>query len=336
MSSLTPITYQIRPATNEDVAAVKDVFFLTLEEFGLPASRETTGTDLNDLETNYFKSGGTFEVVVSPDGRIVGSVGLRLLGDRRAELCKLYLRPEVRGIGLGSFLLRRTIQRARELGCEEVRLLTHSVLRDAARLYQRQGFTAVQPEHPSTRCDRAYSLRLDARPISEEPDASALSSTGWTVYVTSPWRVGLPRGKEAGVPRQFGVGTALLMMTMFAILFAVLRSLNVPALAFAIIALFFLGVGAGQALLFHGRRPRRASIIMGIVMTFILSIFKAFFNGVPGPEILPSLALLFCAACFGGIIYGYVAGVLIGSVFLVSDKLRDAYRRRFPPKDEEP
>ncbi len=67
-------------------------------------------------------------------------------------------------------------------------------------------------------------------------------------------------------------------MTMFAVLFAVLRSLNVPAREFAYIALFFLGVGAGQALLFHGQRPRRASIVTGIVMTFALGIFDAVFN----------------------------------------------------------
>ena len=334
MSSLTPITYQIRPATNEDTAAVKDVFFSTLEEFGLPASRETTGTDLDDLEANYFKSGGTFEVVVSPDGRIVGCVGLRLLGPRRAELCKLYLRPEVRGIGLGNFLLRRTVQRARELGCEEIRLVTHSVLRDAARLYERHGFTAVKMEHPSTRCDRAYSLRLDESPISDQPDSSALSSTGWTIYVTSPWSVGSPRSKEAGVPRQFGVGTALLIMTMFAVLFAVLRSLNVPTIAFAIIALFFLGVGAGQALLFHGQRPRRASIIVGIVMTYVLTIFGIIITDGFHSDVLLSPAFHCIVGAFGGA-FGYLAGVLIAAVFLVSDKLTDAYRRRFPRKDEE-
>ena len=229
MSSLTPITYQIRPATNEDAGAVKDVFFLTLEEFGLPASRETTGADLDDLEANYFKSGGTFEVVVSPDGRIVGCVGLRLLGQRRAELCKLYLRPEVRRLGLGRLLLGRMVQRARELGCEEIRLVTHSVLWDAARLYERHGFKAVTMEHPSTRCDRAYSLRLGESPAWEQPRVQSLPNT-WTV---------LPPSREAGVPRQFGVGTAILIMTMFAVLFGVLQSLGVQAIAFAIIALFF-------------------------------------------------------------------------------------------------
>jgi hypothetical protein len=36
------------------------------------------------------------------------------------------------------------------------------------------------------------------------------------------------------------------------------------------------------------------------------------------------------------VVFGYIAGLLIASVFLVRDMLADACRRRFPPKDEEP
>jgi hypothetical protein len=226
-------------------------------------------------------------------------------------------------MGLGDLLLKRMVQKARELGCEEIRLETNSVLRDAARLYKRQGFTPVEPEHPSARCDETYCLRLRESPVSGKPRVQELPImwTKWTVR----------RSKEAGVPRQFGVGTGLLITTMFAVLFAVLRGLNIPPREFAYVALFFLGVGAGQAVLFHGRRPRWASIVMGIVMTFALGVFDAIFDGDRSMLVEASFSP-FCP----GAIFGYLAGLLIAGVFLVRDRLEDAYRRRFPPKDEEP
>ena len=324
MSRLTPITYRIRPATNEDAAAVRAIVFSTLAEFELPALLETADADLNDLKASYFQTGGTFEVVEGPDGGIVGCAGLRIQGNGRAELRNLYLRPEVRRVGLGDLLLKRMVRNARQRGCNEIRLETSPVLWDAKRMYDRYGFTAVTPEHPAARYNQLYCLRFPEGPAPRQAGVQPLPHT-WIV---------LPPSKQPGVPRQFGVGTALWIMTLFAVLFGVLRSLDVPAKEFAYIALFFLGVGAGQALLFHGERPMRASVVMGIVICFALSLFEPiFYQGRP-----LSASLLVDAVCVSvgaGIIYGYVAGAMISSAFLVSDKLTDAYRCRFPPKDEE-
>jgi uncharacterized protein YhhL (DUF1145 family) len=221
------------------------------------------------------------------------------------------------------------VRRARELGCNEIRLETSPVLWDAKRMYDRYGFTAAKPEHPSARYNQVYCLRFRESPVSRQRGMQALPDT-WTEWAV---RTAALRSKEAGVPRQFGVGTALLMMTMFAVLFSVLRSLHVPAKEFAFIALFFFGVGAGQALLFHGQQPRRASIVMGIVMIYILGVFELMLVERRSPVAL--LELIGPAFC-GGIMYGYLAGRLIAGVFLVRDKLTSAYRRRFPPKPEEP
>ena len=237
MSRSTPITYRIRLATNEDAAAVRAIVFLTLEEFELPYLQETADADLNDLEASYFRTGGTFEVVVGPDGRVVGCIGLRLLGNGQAELRNLYLRPEVRRVGLGDLLLKRMVRRARELGCNEIRLETSPDLWPAKRMYARYGFRPVKPEHPSARYNQVYCLRFRESPLPRQPVAQALPST-WTALPRSTvWR----RSKEPGVRRQFGVDTALLIVTMFALLFGVLRSLGAPAVVFAMVGLFSWG-----------------------------------------------------------------------------------------------
>jgi N-acetylglutamate synthase-like GNAT family acetyltransferase len=319
------MTYVIRPATNEDAAGVRGIVFSTLAEFRLPALLETTDADLYDLEASYFQTGGTFEVVVRPDGWIVGCAGLCLTGQGRAELRRLFLRPEVRRSGLGCLLLERMVEKARELECREIRLETNRVLWHAARICHRHGFRAGVPAHPSARCDTVYCFRFAENAGSSRPHLRELPNT---------WRVS-PRSKEAGVPRQFGMGTALLMMTMFAVLFAVLKSLGVSPVEFAVIALFFFGVGAGQALLFHGQRPRRASIVMGMVMTFALVTVDALWRGqrLLGPD---TVFTILCSVACGGITWGYAAGALIASVFLLRDMLLDAYARRFPHRNEPP
>ena len=62
---------------------------------------------------------------------------------------------------------------------------------------------------------------------------------------------------------QFGIGTLLVVTTMYAVLFAILRACNAPPLTFVAVTLFFTAVGFGQRFLFEGRRPGQASMIVG-------------------------------------------------------------------------
>jgi hypothetical protein len=86
-------------------------------------------------------------------------------------------------------------------------------------------------------------------------------------------RAGKGRSSEAvGVPRQYGVGTLLLITAMYALLFGALKSLRSPPAAFAIVGVFPACIGLAQMLLFGGKRPREASIIAGSVFFVLASI----------------------------------------------------------------
>ena len=126
---------------------------------------------------------------------------------------------------------------------------------------------------------------------------------------------------EAGVPRQFGVGILMVITTMYAVLFAVLRASD--PVTFVIITLFFTAVGLGEMLLFKRQRPQRASIIMGAVfLPSVVTIDDAVHNRrLWAPDDIN--AMIF------GPLLGYIAGYAIA--FLVIHKLkslRDKYRRR--------
>jgi ribosomal protein S18 acetylase RimI-like enzyme len=84
-------------------------------------------------------------VVLEAEGRVQGyavvTYGYDLeFAGRDAYLTEFYLRPEVRGRGLGKWLLARVEERAREAGAQALHLMVRPENRPALTLYQRAGF----------------------------------------------------------------------------------------------------------------------------------------------------------------------------------------------------
>ena len=152
---------KLREATNADCQAVRNLVFAVLEEYGLKPDPGVTDADLDDIERSYFVQGGTFRVLATQDGSIVGAYGLYPLDDGTCELRKMYLRRDYRGQGLGKHLLEDALATTRRLGFQQVILETASVLKEAIALYQRYGFVPHQADHLSARCDQAYLLTLE-------------------------------------------------------------------------------------------------------------------------------------------------------------------------------
>jgi hypothetical protein len=124
---------------------------------------------------------------------------------------------------------------------------------------------------------------------------------------------------EYGVPRQFGLGTMLLIPTMYAILFAILHASRASPSDYIFVGLFFFAIGLGQMFLFKGRRPRRASVIVGPFITVPLWI-------IGNPANTYTLFNVFFGTIMG-LIYGYVAGVLIAGVFLLAEKIQHRFSK---------
>lgn len=70
----------------------------------------------------------------------VGMGGLRRLDAHRAELKRLYLRPDERGQGLGAGLLAQLIDDARAFGYRALCLDSAPFMHEAQALYRRHGF----------------------------------------------------------------------------------------------------------------------------------------------------------------------------------------------------
>ncbi len=148
--------YTFRPATNDDLLAIRAVLFSVRREIGVVDETGMSDRDLNDLAQNYFESGGVFELIVDRrSNRIVGCASLRPQSRRRAELCKMYNLKSARGQGLGKRLLEDLSEAARRGGFAEVWLETNSTLTVATSLYEKYGFQPVAPDDLRPRCDQA-------------------------------------------------------------------------------------------------------------------------------------------------------------------------------------
>jgi putative acetyltransferase len=150
------MNYSLRPATCADRAAVEQLVFSVLAEYGLSPDPEGTDSDLRDIDASYTGSGGTFDVLIDESGRVSGTVGLFRHSASTCELRKMYLARPARGRGLGRRLLEHALARAKTLGFSRVVLETASVLREAVMLYERHGFRPYRAGHLAARCDAAY------------------------------------------------------------------------------------------------------------------------------------------------------------------------------------
>ncbi len=149
------------------------------------------------------------------------------------------------------------------------------------------------------------------------------------LLITTTCAVLFPR-KQTGVPRRFGASVMLVIMTMYAVLFAAMQTVQVlvherDPLLFVMVSIFVTGVGLAQAILYGGRQPRKASILAGI----ILAAPMAFIALVQRHQTLDEPAIigfLYFISGFGALA-GYVAGGAIAGVFLLLNKVQ-------PPLDD--
>ena len=77
------------------------------------------------------------------DGRAIGCGALKFHPDAPAELKRMWVAPEARGLGLGRRLLEELEKHARQAGATTVRLETNRSLKEAIQLYRSTGYREV-------------------------------------------------------------------------------------------------------------------------------------------------------------------------------------------------
>jgi putative acetyltransferase len=115
----------------------------------------------HDLIDRYFSGGGFAAELAGlpgeyalPDGRLLlascdgepaGCVALRRLDGDACEMKRMYVAERFRGFGVGVALTEGILSAARELGFRTMRLDTSIRQAEALGLYERFGFTRIEP-----------------------------------------------------------------------------------------------------------------------------------------------------------------------------------------------
>ena len=131
------------------IAQARELFREYAESLGFSLCFQGFDQELAGLPGDY----------APPDGRLLlaeyqsqpaGCVALHKLESGICEMKRLYLRPQLRGRGVGRALAETVIAEARTIGYRKMRLDTvEPVMPNAVAMYRRLGFKEIGPYRPN-------------------------------------------------------------------------------------------------------------------------------------------------------------------------------------------
>ncbi|AXT50127.1 GNAT family N-acetyltransferase [Aquimarina sp. BL5] len=137
---------KIRSVVPEDNKALAQVLRDVLIEMGVPKVGTAYEDEALDMMYETYDAPRKRYYVVENNGRIIGGAGIAQLENESSEICelqKMYFLPEARGKGLGSQMMNKCLEFAKEQGFTKCYLETMPYMEDARKLYGKVGFTSL-------------------------------------------------------------------------------------------------------------------------------------------------------------------------------------------------
>jgi N-acetylglutamate synthase-like GNAT family acetyltransferase len=138
---------QVVSFVQSDQAHVLEVILpIQREEFGIPITAEDQ-PDLLAIADFYQTGTGGFWVAKA-NGHVVGTIGLKDIGNQEAALRKMFVAADYRGSpsGTANKLLTTLLTAARGHGITTIFLGTTDKFVGAHRFYEKNGFTEIKPQ----------------------------------------------------------------------------------------------------------------------------------------------------------------------------------------------
>jgi ribosomal protein S18 acetylase RimI-like enzyme len=126
------------------VLTVRCLFEEYAASLGIDLCFQGFAEELAGLPGDYAPPRGRLLVALQ-NGETAGCVALRPLEPGVCEMKRLYVRPAFRAHGIGSALVGRVVQEARQAGYRHMRLDTLPSMASAQALYRRLGFQEIAP-----------------------------------------------------------------------------------------------------------------------------------------------------------------------------------------------
>ena len=103
-------------------------------------SKPTLKDDLLDIEGTYFERGDIFYLAIDERDRVVGMIGTQTVSPTELWLKRLFIKPEVKGKGIGSKLLAAVEKYAAEKGVTTIHTRFAYWYQEAEVFYPAKGF----------------------------------------------------------------------------------------------------------------------------------------------------------------------------------------------------
>ena len=127
------------------IAQARELFLEYADSLGFSLCFQSFDQELAALPGDYAPPDGRL-LIAEYRGQLAGCVALHKLEPEICEMKRLYLRPQLRGRGVGRAIAETVIAEARLIGYRKMRLDTvEPVMPNAVAMYRRLGFVEIEP-----------------------------------------------------------------------------------------------------------------------------------------------------------------------------------------------
>ncbi|MEG3657962.1 GNAT family N-acetyltransferase [Arenibacter palladensis] len=128
--------------TATDFANAKKLILEYVAWLGIDLSFQNFDKEMAGLPEMYnHEDGGLFIAYINEEA--VGIAGIRRFNKNDAEIKRMFVQPNSRGLGIGQLLLNHCIDKARKLNYDTIKLDTADFMKSAIKLYTDHGFKEI-------------------------------------------------------------------------------------------------------------------------------------------------------------------------------------------------
>jgi len=128
--------------TAADFEKGKQLFTDYAASLNIDLSFQDFSKELESISQQYNNPQGGL-ILVSQDEEYIGCAGIRKIDKQTAELKRMYINPDYRGLKIGARLLEKSVELAKQLGYSKIRLDTLATMLQAQALYRSFGFYEI-------------------------------------------------------------------------------------------------------------------------------------------------------------------------------------------------
>lgn len=139
-------TIVIRKIKSEDDPKIAKAIRSVLIELGVPKVGTAYEDKALDCMTETYNQPRKAYFVLQHNDEILGGAGISPLDNYEGNVCelqKMYFLPKARGLGLGSKMMSKCLEFAKNAGFDQCYLETMPYMDDARKLYKKVGFDFI-------------------------------------------------------------------------------------------------------------------------------------------------------------------------------------------------